>query len=128
MKKLFVFTALAGLTLVSAAPPSHWRSTTAEREWSGNGYPPCTRTRTDRCIQLYERGVATRANLALNERLGMDDRVMAMGGPYEPVYGLAPGDEQDAWAATPPDDYPPCTRSRSDRCVQTYERGIPGDW
>ena len=118
MKKLFVFTALAGLTLVSAAPPSHWRSTAAEREWTGNGYPPCTRTRTDRCIQLYERGVATRTNLALNERLGMDDRVMAMGGPYEPVYGLAPVDEEDSWAAPPsveedewaaappPDDYP----------------------
>ncbi len=128
MKKLFVFTAVAGLTLVSAAPPSHWRSTAAERQWSGNGYPPCTRTRTDRCIQLYERGVATRANLALNERLGMDNRVMAMGGPYEPVYGVAPGDEQDAWAeAPPPRAYPPCSGDDDDRCIQSYERGA-GDW
>ena len=26
------------------------------------GYPPCSRTVTDRCIQLYERGVTGRGN------------------------------------------------------------------
>lgn len=129
MKKLFLFTALAGLTLVSAAPPSHWRSAGYEREYTGRGYPPCTGTRTDRCIQLYERGVATRQNLALNERLGMDNRVVATGGPYEPVYGLAPGDEQEAWSAVPRDDYPPCTEEVTDRCDQTYEGGAGDqDW
>ena len=86
MKKLALFTAAAGLTLVGAAPPAHWSRGGADGdEWAGRGYPPCSRTVTDRCIQLYERGVRTRANLALNERLGMNDRVAAMGGPYEPA-------------------------------------------
>lgn len=71
MKKIMMIGVLAGLTLVAAAPPSHWR-TGSDREWTGSGYPPCSRTVTDRCIQLYERGVATAANLALNERLGPD--------------------------------------------------------
>ena len=55
---------------------------------AGNGYPPCSATVADRCIQLYEPGVATRTNLALNEQLGPDRTgvgLAAMGGPYEPV-------------------------------------------
>ena len=39
------------------------------------GYPPCTRERTDNCIQLYERGVSAQANVSSN----------GVGGPYEPV-------------------------------------------
>lgn len=75
MKKTALFAALCVTTLVGAAPPA---------EWSG-GYPPCSATVTDRCIQLYERGVATAANLALNERLGNGGTQLAMGGPYEPL-------------------------------------------
>ena len=41
-------------------------------------YPPCTRERTDNCIQLYEHGV--REALAAN-----GGTTSAMGGPYEPV-------------------------------------------
>lgn len=52
-------------------------------------YPPCSPgPGDDRCIQLYERGVATPTNLALNEQLGPDRAgvgLAAMGGPYEPI-------------------------------------------
>ena len=72
MKKIVLFATVCGLGLVAAAP-------------SNGGYPPCSATVTDRCIQLYERGVATPANLALNEQLGQGSTQMAMGGPYEPV-------------------------------------------
>lgn len=117
MKKLALFTVVAGLTLVGAAPPSSWSRTGGGDESAGNGYPPCSRTVTDRCIQLYERGVRTRANLALNERLGMDNRV-AMGGPYEPEASYA-GKGRSSAAAS---DYPVCSRTVTDRCIQRYRR------
>jgi hypothetical protein len=77
MKRIAVFAAVSTLTLVGAAPYD-----------TGSGYPPCSATITDRCIQLYEPGVATPTNLALNEQLGPDRPgvgLAAMGGPYEPV-------------------------------------------
>jgi hypothetical protein len=86
MKKTLMFAAAAGLLLVSNAPPPGWSADWEDYTRTG-GYPPCSRTVTDRCIQLYERGVATRTNLALNERLGMPGP--AMGGPYEPVHSEA---------------------------------------
>ena len=69
MKKLAIFSSLAALTLVAAAPPSQWSKSAIK---TIKGYPPCSATVRDRCIQLYERGMATAANLALNERLGRD--------------------------------------------------------
>ena len=122
MKKLAMFAAVAGLTLVSAAPPSHWSRGADADEWAGRGYPPCSRTVTDRCIQLYERGVRARANLALNERLGMNDRAQAMGGPYEPADGAS--EDSAAWPRTARSDYPACSRTVTDRCIQLYERGV----
>ena len=53
MKKLFLFAAVAGLGLAASAPPSAQSSSAA----ASRGYPPCSRTVTDRCIQTYERGV-----------------------------------------------------------------------
>jgi hypothetical protein len=85
MKKPGLFAAIAGLLLVSAAPPPGWSDDWEDDARTG-GYPPCSRTVTDRCIQLYERGVATAANLALNERLGMNSARIAMGGPFEPAH------------------------------------------
>ena len=123
MKKLAMFAAAAGLTLVSAAPPSHWSRGANGDGSAGRGYPPCSRTVTDRCIQLYERGVRTRANLALNERLGMNDRVAALGGPYEPSDDAAE-DRAAAWPRTSRTDYPACSRTVTDRCIQLYERGV----
>ena len=115
MKRLYLFAAVAGLGLVSAAPPEYRASGVA----SAGGYPPCSRTVTDRCIQLYERGVRTAANLALNERLGPGRIGTAMGGPYEPV------PEAGSWrAASRGGDYPPCSATVTDRCIQLYERGV----
>src|SRR5688572_28222479 len=62
MKKQMLFAAVAGLTLVSAHPGPQ---PALEREARSN-YPPCSRTVTDRCIQLYERGVRAPSNLARN--------------------------------------------------------------
>ena len=63
MKKLILFAAVAGLGLTSASPdyPRH-------RPEARSGYPPCSRTLRDRCIQLYERGVRAPANLAANAK------------------------------------------------------------
>jgi hypothetical protein len=66
MKKLFLFAAVAGLGLVSAGPPD--KDEMAGPPESRGGYPPCSRTVTDNCIQLYERGVRARDNLARNHR------------------------------------------------------------
>ena len=44
-------------------------------EGTDETYPPCTRERTDNCIQLYERGVSAQANVSS----------AGVGGPYEPV-------------------------------------------
>ena len=86
---------------------------------AGNGYPPCSATVADRCIQLYEPGVATRTNLALNEQLGPDRTgvgLAAMGGPYEPVEveeDYAVWDDQapepEDWTAED-DEYAPTSR------------------
>ena len=63
MKKLFLFAAVAGLGLTSASPDYD----DGPRE-ARSGYPPCSRTVRDRCIQLYERGVHTPENLAENAK------------------------------------------------------------
>lgn len=63
---------------------------------NASGYPPCSRTVTDRCIQLHERAV--RAALPRQPR-------PAMGGPIE---GSAA--------------YPHCSRLITDECVQLFDR------
>lgn len=106
MKKICFLAAAAGLALVSASPPATGDETAAAE---GSGYPPCSRTVTDRCIQLYERGVGTRENLASNRDLG-PGRGPAQGGP-----------EEAATATASAGDYPPCSATVTDRCRQTYE-------
>lgn len=54
MKRLFLFAAVAGLTLVSAHPPQD-RGRGPDRD--DGAYPPCSRTVRDSCIQSGERGV-----------------------------------------------------------------------
>lgn len=121
MRSLLVFAAVTGLALVSAAPPQHAGS--GESRAMG-GYPPCSRTVTDRCIQLYERGVRTAANLAANRRLGPLRYDIAQGGPYEPVARIMDGGE---WRApSTRSGYPECSRMVTDRCIQSYERGLTG--
>ena len=68
MKIKLVIAAAGGLVLLGAAPPHAGHPPVAPV--SKSGYPPCTRTVTDNCIQLYERGVGTEANLARNARGG----------------------------------------------------------
>ena len=70
MKKLLLFAAVAGLGLVSASPPPKGPDN-GPRE-ARRHYPPCSRTVTDRCIQLYERG---RARDEHAEHRGRPDRV-----------------------------------------------------
>ena len=69
MKKLLLFAAVAGLGLVSASPPGKGPDN-GPREMRRH-YPPCSRTVTDRCIQLYERGVRARAE---RDDYARDDR------------------------------------------------------
>ncbi len=108
MKIQVLLVAIGGLALVSASPPSDpipW-----EDEESLRGYPPCSRTVTDRCIQTRESGVATRRNLERNVELGKNASGPALGGPAEPL--------PRKHAAT---DYPPCSRTVTDRCIQTRQ-------
>ena len=56
MRKLILFAAIAGLGLVSASPPEGDHGDPAPRE-RRTGYPPCSRTVTDSCIQGSERRV-----------------------------------------------------------------------
>ncbi len=102
MKRICLFAALAGATLVSASPPAGHRDAAG----AAGGYPACSRTVTDRCIQLYERGVRTRANLARNQALGPGRTALALGGPDEPV----PSHYRT--------DYPRCSATVRDRCIQ----------
>ena len=65
MKKQMLFAAVAGMTLVSAHPGPNYTSASGPIE-AKTGYPPCSRTVTDRCIQLNERAARAPANLARN--------------------------------------------------------------
>ena len=98
MKKLLPIAPLLFLALASAGPPPP--SGPGPMAGEGTGYPPCSRTVRDRCIQLHERGVATPHNLAVNN-----------------------GDARPAHRSHSPvqlsgGDYPPCTASRQDSCTQ----------
>ncbi len=99
MMKLSLFAAVAGLTLVSASPPPAETRAGA----AAGDYPPCSRTVTDRCIQLHERGVKAPAKVAGSRAAA----TVARGGPYE----AAP-------VATAGSDYPPCSATVRDRCNQ----------
>ena len=120
MKKTLLLAAAGGLTLVGASPPA----------LSGPGddeaaYPPCSSTVTDRCIQLHERGVANPDNLALNDGPGAEDADMAMGGPFEGREGDDMGESSSIMAGQS-GDYPPCSATVTDRCVQGLGHGSNG--
>ena len=152
MKRLVAYA--AGVALAGTALAQAYYEDGAPIEARG-GYPPCSATVTDRCIQLYEPGVATAANLALNERLGDGTALAAadvepaepyyaeadyaeapvadeadyaaVGGPYEPVW--SPDHAEGNWPARSGSDYPPCSPDpRDDRCIQLYENGVGSHW
>jgi hypothetical protein len=124
MKRIVIYSAgllLAGTAVAYSGPIA-----------AQGDYPPCSATITDRCIQLYEPGVATPANLALNDQLGDGTQLAqadypeatevaysdydneAVGGPYEPVDGYeaaayeepAADEYASAWAADDTAYYP----------------------
>lgn len=110
MKKLILFAAVAGLGLVSASPPGS-KDEGHPRE-AGAGYPPCSRTVTDSCIQLHEHGMRRRHNLAGHERRGDRHAEHARHGAHHPPVETAARSH-----------YPPCSRSVRDRCNQLHGRG-----
>lgn len=130
MKMLSFFAATAGLTLLGAAPPA--MDGMDGPPGMANGYPPCSRHVTDRCIQLYERGVATPRNLAMNERLGpgREPRRFARG-PIEPMRGMGPmgpmgqryGELRERRVVVAGNDYRPCRDEFDDRCLQASQGG-----
>ena len=96
-----------------------------------SGYPACSGSIADSCIQLYERGVDTSANLALNRH---GEPGIAMGGPYEPVtaHAMSMMTHETSYEGMggPIDErtgYPPCEPGPADdSCIQLYERGVTG--
>lgn len=72
MKKLLLFAAVAGFGLVSASPPPKGPDN-GPPDARGH-YPPCSRTVTDRCIQLYERGVRARHHRDDDDDYARDER------------------------------------------------------
>lgn len=112
MKKQLLLAAVAGLTLVSTAPPADpipW-----EDEESLSSYPTCSATVTDRCIQGNARGAARRDSAARNDAAG-NASDQGRGGPAEPA-----GAKDVKYAAG---DYPPCSSTVTDRCIQTRGSG-----
>lgn len=118
MKMLSLFAAAAGFGLLGAAPPPPMAGGAS---YGPGGYPPCSRAVRDRCIQLYERGVASPRNLALNDRLGPGreprrwaHRGMGRMSGEAPAYA-AMGNRRVVVASN---DYPPCGDGVGDRCLQ----------
>jgi hypothetical protein len=98
MKKLIFLAAAAGLGLVSASPPP----TTAAGAGAPAAYPPCSRTVTDHCIQLYERGVrAPRA--AAQPAARSDDELTSVMAAADDPQGphMAAGQNMPAAAGAP---------------------------
>ena len=75
MKRLFLFAAVAGFTLVSAHPP---QDRGRDPDHDENAYPPCSRTVRDSCIQLHERGVRRHRHAAYHR--GHDGATAHRGG------------------------------------------------
>lgn len=113
MKMLSLFAATAGVALLGASPPP--MDGMDGPGAASRGYPACSRTVRDRCIQLYERGVASPRNLAMNERYGPGRNPRRYGqGPMGPRYGGMYGNRVVVAA----NDYPPCGGGVADRCIQ----------
>lgn len=74
MKRLFLFAAVAGLTLVSAHPPQD-RGRGAGHD--DGAYPPCSRTVRDSCIQMGERGMRRHRHAGHHGRRHDHDGAMA---------------------------------------------------
>jgi hypothetical protein len=114
MKKVLILFSSALLLAVGAAEPmkdktalgydtSVYTGIGGPGEGAGadyGGYPPCSRTVTDRCIQLYERAVRA----AMPRRAAARPGSPAVGGPIERR-----------------EYYPQCTRLITDECVELFD-------
>lgn len=98
MMKPLLLAPFAMLGLVSAQPPPGAYGA----QGMDAGYPPCSVSVTDRCVQTYER------------------HRLRHGGTYVPA---PPAPVPDEVASD--DGYPPCTASRTDRCTQIDRRAAP---
>jgi len=117
-------------------------------------YPPCSPgAGDDHCIQLYERGVRAqladwnRSASGTGAAMGgpyepVDTLAGELGGPSmtaatngDGVIDASAGEIADAAAPAGAEytgmggpleevDYPPCSRTVTDRCIQLYERGV----
>ncbi|QPQ55778.1 hypothetical protein IC614_04090 [Allosphingosinicella flava] len=143
--KMMMFAAVAMSMGSAASAQMMWNNGSWSPTPVTSAYPACSGAESDdRCIQLYERGVRTSANLAMNRDMNgtataaMDDSMTmpadgsgtytGQGGPYEPVD--ASGYAAMSGMATPTSrsGYPPCPRSdAADSCIQLYERGVTGN-
>ena len=130
MKMPALFAAAAGLTLLGASPPPMMYGPPGAG--APGGYPPCSASLRDRCIQLYERGVASPRNLAMNERLGperMPRRFAHMGrmrGPMPPMGGEM-GPPREIVVAS--NEYHHCRGPMDDRCIQApAPTAAPRSW
>lgn len=145
------------MMMLAAAATMMSSAGAAQTMWNNGGwsptpvsteYPACSGAESeDRCIQLYERGVRTSANLAMNAEmrgnssgetmLAENDPSMTMpadgnytgqGGPYEDVDPADLAAMSGVAGHATQTDYPPCPRSdAADSCIQLYERGVTGD-
>ncbi len=107
MKLPLLLVALSGFALVSASPPADpipW-----EDEKSLSEYPRCSATVKDRCIQSNER-------TARASETRSSSSSMASAAP-------AAADKPKHSAQHAAADYPPCSSTVTDRCIQT---GSPG--
>jgi hypothetical protein len=97
MMKPLLLAPIAFVGLASASPPPMMPGGPPEAD----GYPPCSATITDRCVQTYERHRRHRADEAY--------------GPPPPTAAPPPVEMSGG-------DYPPCTATRTDRCQQGVRR------
>ena len=101
MKGPLLLAPAAGLLLLGAYPPE--LDSVVAADAPKGGYPPCTATRTDRCVQGREH----------------DAEATPAPAPVEtPRVAAAP--------VSVVGDYPPCTATRTDRCTQGRgHRAVP---
>lgn len=118
MKKTMI-TLAAGFAISGAAFAQTGGTIEGWTNSAADGYPPCSSTVTDSCVQLYESGIDGNAALA-------------MGGPYEPITEHSESMMSDGLVAMggpieERTDYPACDPGPGDdRCIQLYEPGVTG--
>ncbi|HEX6377351.1 MAG TPA: hypothetical protein VFZ91_16710 [Allosphingosinicella sp.] len=119
MKRL-ILVAAGGLLLATAgAPPP---TTTAAATHMAGAYPPCSAKVTDRCTQTYERGMGRHDAAAPQPRAGSESELSSVVAAEAPQAAPAPARHYPAPTAVARHDYPRCSATVTDRCVQGRAR------